>query len=76
MSDAKQQEVRIDRLVLDIPGLDPAQARSLALGIAEGLAEAGASGEHKSVSVPIASGNLPPDQLAARIVAALMERLA
>lgn len=78
MTDAmqpKQQEVRIDRLVLDIPGLDPAQARSLALGIAEGLAKAGASGEHKSVSVPLASGNLPQADLATRIVAALMERL-
>jgi hypothetical protein len=30
---------------------------------------------HKSVSVPLASGNLPPDDLAARIVAALMQRL-
>ena len=79
MTDAPQQsqqaDVRIDRLVLDIPGLDPAQGRALALGIAEGLAKAGASGEHKSVSVPLASGNLPADDLAARIVAALMQRL-
>ena len=79
MTDAPQQsqqaDVRIDRLVLDIPGLDPAQGRALALGIAEGLAKAGASGEHQSVSVPLASGNLPPDDLAARIVAALMQRL-
>jgi hypothetical protein len=78
MSDApaksQQADVRIDRLVLDIPGLDPAQGRALALGIAEGLAKAGASGEHKSVSVPLASGVLSPD-LAARIVAALMQRL-
>ena len=68
-------DVRIDRLVLDIPGLDPKQARSLALGIAEGLAKESAKGEHKSVSVPLASGNLPPADLTARIVAALMERL-
>jgi hypothetical protein len=82
MTDAAQQgqragpEVRIDRLVLDIPGLDPAQGRALALGIAEGLAKAGASGEHNAVSVPLAEavGSAPAD-LAARIVAALMERL-
>jgi len=78
MSDApaksQQADVRIDRLVLDIPGLDPAKGRALALGIAEGLAKAGASGEHASVSVPLASGELSPD-LAARIVAALMQRL-
>ncbi len=72
---APQPEVRIDRLVLDIPGLDPAQARALALGIAEGLAGSGASGAHKAVSVPLAAANGPPADLAARIVAALMERL-
>lgn len=72
---SQQTDVRIDRLVLDIPGLDPAQGRALAQGIAEGLAKAGAKGEHKSVSVPLASGNMAPDDLAARIVAALMQRL-
>jgi hypothetical protein len=72
---AQQPEVRIDRLVLDIPGLDPAHGRALALGIAEGLAKAGASGAHSSVSVPLVSGNLPPAELAVRIVAALMQRL-
>ena len=76
MTDAPQKtDVHIDRLVLDIPGLDPSQGRALALGIAEGLAKAGASGEHKSVSVPLASGNLPPAELTARIVAALLQRL-
>ena len=78
MTGAAQQtgpEVRIDRLVLDIPGFDPAQARALALGIADGLAKAGAKGEHATVSVPLAEPNGPPADLAARIVAALMERL-
>jgi len=75
VTEAAAREVRIDRLVLDIPGLDPTQARSLALDIAEGLAKAGMSGEHRSVSVPLASGNLPRADLAARIVAALRERL-
>jgi len=69
-------DVRIDRLVLDIPGLDPAQARRLALGIAEGLVAAGASGEHAAVSVPLAEIHGTPADMAARIVAALMERLA
>ena len=41
-SSAQQPEVRIDRLVLDIPGLDPGHARALAHGIAEGLAKSGA----------------------------------
>jgi hypothetical protein len=69
-------EVRIDRLVLDIPGLDPAQARRLAQGIAEGLATAGASGAHAAVSMPLADAHGAPADMAARIVAALMERLA
>jgi hypothetical protein len=78
MTDATQQpapEVRIDRLVLEIPGLDAAQGRALALRIGEGLAKAGASGTHNTVSVPLAMANGPPADLAARIVAALMERL-
>jgi len=78
MTDAAQQtapEVRIDRLVLDIPGFDPAQARALALGIADGLAKAGVQGEHATVSVPLAEANGPPADLAAQIVAALLERL-
>ena len=80
MSDAASQqpgpEVRIDRLVLDIPGLDPAQGRALALRVAEGLAATGASGERAMVSVPLAAGGGAPADLAAKIVAALLERLA
>lgn len=72
---AQQPEVRIDRLVLDIPGLDPNHARALAHGIAEGLAKSGASGAQKSVAVSLAEANGPPADLAIRIVAALMERL-
>ena len=74
-SPAQRPEVRIDRLVLDIPGLDPSQARALAHGIAAGLAKSGASGEHQSVTVPLAAADGPPADLATRIVAALMERL-
>lgn len=68
-------EVKIDRLVLDIPGLDPADARALALAIGEGLANAGAKGAEASVSVPLASAVGATGDLAARIVAALLERL-
>ena len=68
--------VRIDRLVLDLPGLDAAEGRALALGIAEGLAKAGGKGEHAAVTVPLAAAVGAPPDLAARIVAALLERLA
>ncbi len=68
-------QLRIDRLVLDIPGLDPVHARALAQGIAEGLVNAGASGEHGTLTVPLAAANGLPADMAQRIVAALMERL-
>ena len=74
-------DLRIDRLVLDIPGLDAAQGRALALRVAEGLAAAGAmtgaSGERAMISVPLAAGGgIAPGDLAQKIVAALLERLA
>jgi hypothetical protein len=80
---ASTPEIRIDRLVLDIPGLDPAHVRALALGIAEGLADAGrkdgaldgVAGERAAISVRLADAGAPPD-LAAKVVAALIERLA
>ena len=52
--------VRIERLVLDIPGFDPANSRALALRIADGLAQAGLSGEHASVSVSLPHAAMPP----------------
>jgi hypothetical protein len=85
MSDAgAAPDVRIDRLVLDIPGLDPAQGRAIALGIAEGLADAGikaganmgAAGDRATVSVRLAGAVGAPADVAAKIVAALLERLA
>ena len=78
-------DLRIDRLVLDIPGLDAAQGRALALRVAEGLAAAGAmtgvmpgaAGERAMISVPLAAGGgTAPADLAKEIVAALLERLA
>ena len=53
MSDARKaarSDVRIDRLVLDIPGLDPADARTLARAIGDGLAQSGAAAEHRAIS--------------------------
>jgi hypothetical protein len=75
-------ELRIDRLVLDIPGLDAARGRALALEIAEGLATArpdimtGAPAERTAVGVRLADAGGAPSDLAARIVVALIERLA
>jgi hypothetical protein len=76
-------QVQIDRLVLDIPGLDPARARALALGIAEGLADAGrkvgaldaTAVDHAVISVRLVNAGVSAD-LAAKVVAALLERLA
>jgi hypothetical protein len=72
----KPQEVRIDRLVLDIPGLDPARAQGLAAGIAERLAQTGLSGDHARVGITLGPVGASEAELAGRIVAALMERLA
>jgi hypothetical protein len=75
-------QVQIDRLVLDIPGLAPAHARALAFGIAEGLADAGHRtgaldapvSHHTVISVRLADAGVPAD-LAAKVVAVLLERL-
>jgi hypothetical protein len=76
MTDPQRQpgDVHIDRLVLDIPGLDPAHVRRLAEGIAASLGNSGARGQHGKVEVPLAVTGTTPD-LAQRIVAALMQRL-
>jgi len=71
----KAPEVHIDRLVLEIPGFDPAQAQVLALGIGERLASAGLSGEHAKIGITLGPIGGSQADLAARIVAALMERL-
>ena len=76
MSGTQRQpsDVHIDRLVFDIPGLDPAQVHKLAEAIAAGLATSGAGGQHDKLQVPLAIAGATPD-LAQRIVAALMQRL-
>jgi hypothetical protein len=69
-------DVAIDRLVLDIPGMDAAAAREVALGIAEGLAGAGITGEHPDA--PLVVDPKPgetPAGLAARIVKLLLQRI-
>lgn len=71
----KPSEVKIDRLVLDIPGLDPAQAKRLALEIGERLAGSGLAGDHANIGIALGSMGDNRADLAARIVAALMERL-
>jgi hypothetical protein len=71
-----KSDVIIDRLVLSLPGMDAAAARALALGIAEGLSEAGLTGEHAPapVSVEPLSGE-PAPRLAARIVETLLRQI-
>jgi hypothetical protein len=70
------REVAIDRLVLDIPGMDAAAARQVALGIAEGLSGAGITGDHSlaPVTVDPKPGETPAG-LAARIVTALLRQI-
>jgi hypothetical protein len=68
--------VRIDRLVLDLPGIDAASARALALGVAEGLAGARIDGDHERLSVavdPVVAA--APEDLAAHIVQSLLQRI-
>jgi len=68
---ARPNAVTIDRLVLDIPGIDARQARTIAEGLALRLGMAGLAGMHDSVTI-----ELDGDQdLPARIAAALRERL-
>jgi hypothetical protein len=67
-------EVRIDRLVLDIPGFDPARAHALAREIGELMAGSGAAGTRGRLAVALDDAEAP--DLARRIAAALLERLA
>jgi hypothetical protein len=70
------KDVVIDRLVLDIPGLDAAMAREVGLHVAAGLARAGAAGDLAiaPVSMAVRPGE-PPERLAARIVYAVLQRI-
>jgi hypothetical protein len=70
----KGAEVRIDRLALDIPGFDPARAAPLARAVGERLAALGLSGIHGGIVLALGPVG-GEDDLVARIVAALRERL-
>jgi hypothetical protein len=69
--EAKPDAVTIGRLVLDIPGIDADQARTIAEGLAIRLGTAGLAGMHDRVAVEL-DGD---EDLPARIAAALRERL-
>jgi hypothetical protein len=66
-------EIKIDKLVLDIPGLDAVAAQRLAAGIGEKLAEKTLSGKYPRIDITLEPGS--EEDLAARIAAALMARL-
>jgi hypothetical protein len=68
-------EVRIDRLALDVPDLDPAHATAIAERVGFGLAALGISGERERIAITLPPFEGSYDALAARIVAALRERL-
>jgi hypothetical protein len=72
-------EISIDRLILDIPGLNAAQARALAQRVGEGLAAASSNteGTFDSLGVdlnfPVTGENIP--RLAEFIVQALLTQM-
>jgi hypothetical protein len=68
-------EVRIDRLVLEIPGFDATQASDLAQDVAQRLALSGISASRLQLGVTLGPVGADTGGLAARIAAALMERL-
>lgn len=69
-------DVAIDRLVLDLPGMDAAAARALALGIAEGLAGARIDGDFAQLTVNVdPAAAAAPERLAAHIVQSLLQRI-
>jgi hypothetical protein len=74
MSDDKPV-IKIDRLALDLPGFDSADARALAREIGERLALSGVSGARPRLTVTIDAAGGDVSQLAQRIVAALRDRL-
>ena len=69
-------DVTIDRLLLDLPGMDAAGARALALGVAEGLAGARIDGDYERLVVDVDPAmSTPPEGLAAHIVRTLLQRI-
>jgi hypothetical protein len=69
-------DVKIDRLGLDLPGMDAEAARALALGVAEGLAGADLTGEHETVAISVDPATAAaPGRLAAHIIQSLVQRI-
>jgi hypothetical protein len=74
-------DISIDRLILEIPGLSAEQGAELARQIGEQLATCGtASGDFSSVAITlepeaVGSGNRSPQRLATAIVAALLRQV-
>ena len=69
-------DVTIDRLVLELPGVDAGAARALAHGIAEGLASAQIDGDYERLVVDIDRAEPAASQrLAAHIVQTILQRI-
>jgi hypothetical protein len=72
-------EVRIDRLTLQVPGLTPAQGRRLALQVAAGIATAGAAGGGRDIPALrldlTAAPGAGADVLAEQIVAEVLRQV-
>ena len=68
--------VRIERLVLELPGIDAVQARELAQGVAEGLAGDDLAGDHAALSIAVDPQTAArPERLAAEIVRQLLAKI-
>lgn len=71
--------ISIDRLTLELPAMPEAQARRLAMGIADGLAVAGLSdvaGEVPTMRIDLtANAGADADLLARRIVSEILGQL-
>jgi hypothetical protein len=65
----------VDRLVLDIPGLSPADATVIGQAVGERLAQAGIREAPPRIGITLGPIGGSREQIAARIAAALLERL-
>jgi hypothetical protein len=65
----------IDRLIFDVPGLAPADAAAIAQAVGERLARAGIKDAPPKIGITLGPIGGSHAELAARIAAALLERL-
>jgi hypothetical protein len=72
-------EIRIDRLSLQVPGLSAAEGRRLALQVAEGLGALGAAGGGRDIPTVrvdlTAASKTSMDELAVKIVAEVLRQV-